>query len=142
MGYNIDYYGELKFTRELKASELAYLQTVLREDYREHPEWGDIFPDLTYIDLEILKDFSGVRWSGSEGTHNLQDAIELVIALMNSKFTRFGLIGIVEVQGEDHDDQYNICVDGLIVEVQDMIVVGKTIICPHCYEKITLDKST
>jgi len=42
MGYNTDFKGELKFIPELKASQLAYIQGILGEDCRDHPEWGTL----------------------------------------------------------------------------------------------------
>lgn len=63
MGYTTNFKGELKFTKELKASELAKLSSMLGEDCREHPEW-DYEGPLYYIDLELLEDFSGIKWDG------------------------------------------------------------------------------
>ena len=52
MGYTTNFKGELKFTKELKASELAKLSSMLGEDCREHPEW-DYEGPLYYIDLLV-----------------------------------------------------------------------------------------
>ena len=67
MGYNTKFEGVLKFTRELKSSELAKLIPILGEDCRDHPEWGA--GALYYVDLKIADNFSGLEWDGSEGTY-------------------------------------------------------------------------
>lgn len=61
MGYTTTFKGQLRFTSELKASELAVLGQLFGEDCRDHPEWGAT--DLYYINLELTKDFSGLQWS-------------------------------------------------------------------------------
>jgi hypothetical protein len=52
MGYSTSFSGELLFTKELKASELAELNKFLGEDCRDHPEWG--ISGLTYIDFPFF----------------------------------------------------------------------------------------
>lgn len=81
MGYTTNFKGELKFTKELKASELAKLSSMLGEDCREHPEW-DYEGPLYYIDLELLEDFSGIKWDGSEKTYSMTSMVNLIIREM------------------------------------------------------------
>ena len=69
MGYTTKFIGELKFTREMTAPQLAELISILGEDCREHPEWNAT--DLYHIDLELNGQCDGLRWNGMEKTYFL-----------------------------------------------------------------------
>ena len=117
MGYSTDFRGTLEFTHELTASQLAYLNIILGEDCREHPEWqADINAvsdhKLDYIDLELATDFSGIRWNGAEKTYSMTECVNLIIRLMQKRWPDFGLEGKLEAQGEDWDDRWFLVVDG------------------------------
>ena len=134
MGYNTDFRGELKFTEELKASQLAFLKNVLGADVREHPEWKDEH-GLTYVDLQFLDDFSGIQWDGGEKTYDMDKLIELIIRVMREQWPEFGLKGKLLAQGEDIEDRYEIHVDVNKVETKDVLIDGAIIECPHCGQK-------
>jgi len=59
MGYHTEYIGEFKFTRELKASELAHLKKFLGEDSRDHEDWPTL--DNGYVSLELTDEFDGLK---------------------------------------------------------------------------------
>lgn len=121
MGYDTNFKGELKFTNELTAKQIARLQTFLGEDCREHPEWNR--NDITWIDLEFTKDFSGIRWNGSEKTYDLAEKINLIINEMQKEFPDFGLKGELLAQGEDINDRYYIIMQNnkaIISEIVDL----------------------
>lgn len=109
MGYNTDFKGELKFVGELNQMALATIKTFLGEDYRNHPEWGNY--DLTYINLEFLDDFSGLRWDGNEKTYCMVDCVNLIIENMRKKYTDFGLTGELLAQGERIDDRWKLIIN-------------------------------
>ncbi len=132
MGYNTNFKGELKFTEELKAKQLAYIHSILGEDSRDHPEWLPANEGLLYMDLELTPDFSGIQWSGAEKTYNMSKMIELVIALMKKKWPEFGLKGTLLAQGEDIEDRYEIQVGKNGVIVCNITTDGALIECPHC----------
>lgn len=130
MGYNTDFKGEFKFTKELTASQLSKISSFLGEDCRDHPEWNA--PNMTYIDLELLEDFSGIKWDGSEKTYDMVDKINLIINNMKKTMPEFGLIGKMLAQGEDIDDRYEILIqDGYAFE-KKIQPSGSKIVCPHC----------
>lgn len=131
MGYSTDFTGELKFTRELIASQLAAIKKMLGEDCREHPEWGA--KDLYYVDLELTDDFSGLKWSGAEKTYHMERIVQLVIDEMRKKWPDFGLSGQLNAQGEDVEDRWTLAIkaDGNATKIK-VPLVGQRIECPSC----------
>jgi hypothetical protein len=138
MGYTTKFNGELRFTKELSASQLATLDAMLGEDCRDHPEWGA--NDLYYIDLELTKDFGGLKWNGTEKTYGLEKLVNVVIAQMRKKWPDFGLTGTLMAQGEDFDDVWalNIGADGL-AHKEKLTIAGQVVTCPKCEAKFRLD---
>lgn len=137
MGYSTEFRGEFKFTKELTATQLAKLKSYLDEDCRDHPEWN--VPDLYYVNLELLDDFSGITWNGAEKTDDLTDYLNLIINGMKEIMSDFGLKGKMLCQGENIEDRYEIVIkDGLAVHI-DTKPSGAKIICPHCEEEFYLN---
>lgn len=138
MGYSTQFEGELKFTTDLKASELAELSKFLGADCREHPEWGA--SELSYIDLELTDDFSGLKWDGSEKTYELVEKINLVIENMQKKYPDFGLTGELLAQGEEVGDIWKLSMENNIAHQREIKFESKKLItCPHCEEKFFLE---
>lgn len=132
MGYTTTFKGELKFTKELTATQLAKLKTYLGEDCRNHAEWGRT--DLSYIDLELLNDFSGLCWDGSEKTYDLEDKINLIIDQMRIEYPDFGLQGKLLAAGEEAEDRWWLIVENGVAIRKDIELTGKKVECPHCGE--------
>lgn len=138
MGYSTDFDGCLKFTSVLTGGEqIAKIETFLGEDCRNHPEWCQT--GLTYIDLELLKDFSGLQWDGSEKTYQLVEKVNLIITEMKKEYPDFGLEGKILAQGEDIDDRWILSIEnGLAVE-KEIVIVGKDVQCPNCGDHFMLE---
>lgn len=135
MGYSTKFTGELKFAKELTATQLAALSAMMGEDCREHPEWGA--KDLYYIDLELNEDFSGLRWSGAEKTYGMEKCVNVVIGEMRKRWADFALTGQLNAQGEDVEDRWTLSIggpDGLAMKTK-VPVVGQRITCPDCGHK-------
>lgn len=137
MGYTTKFVGELKFTKELTDSQLAKLKTYLGEDCRSHPEWGS--PNMSYIDLELLGDFSGICWDGSEKTYDLEQKVNLVIEQMQKEYPDFGLDGKLRAQGEDIEDLWWLTMINGVAERKDIELTGRKVECPHCGEHFILE---
>lgn len=138
MDYSTEFEGKLLFKKELVASQLAYLQTILGEDCREYPEWNE--PDLSYIDLKLTPDFDGILWSDDDRLYvdyypedKTVECVNLVIRLMRERWPDFGLEGRLVAKGEDVDDRWNLVIgkDGFAKKV-DVPLPGEPIECPHC----------
>jgi len=143
MGYATKFTGILKFTKELKASEIAYLSKMLGIDFREAPGLlrliDAVAPSQYAVDLEFTKDYSGLQWSGIEKSYNMEKQVELVIRYMQSRFPDFGLEGHMYAQGEDIDDSW-------ILSIKDNKVIktmnphkGQKVQCPYCDEYFYLE---
>lgn len=134
MGYSTNYEGELKFTSMLTGEELAFFNSIAGENIADHDEWE--YPEgiyLNYIDLELLRDFSGIKWSGAEKSNDMHEQVNVVLREMKKKFPEFGLEGELKAQGEDADDRWMLRFDdqGWAIRVEDPHP-GKKIFCPHC----------
>lgn len=112
MGYNTNFKGELTFTKELVASQIACLTKILGEDCRDHPEWGDV-GDLTYINLALTEDHTGLEWDCGEKTYEMHGLVNVVIDQMRKVMPEFGLEGELLAQGDEIGDSWKlVIVDG------------------------------
>ncbi len=127
MGYHTDFAGALKFTRKLTARQLAYLKQILRQDCREHPEWNT--PNLTYVDLALLPDNSGIQWDGSEKTYHMPELVNVLIRQMRKTFPEFGLSGAMTAQGSDVGDLWELYIsaDGFARKRKLLVIAEKMI---------------
>lgn len=140
MSYGCSWTGEFRFVEELTGPQLAELNKFLGADFREHPEWAQWIPDgheshgLTHIDLELTEDFGGLKWDGSEKTHDLDVALNLIIFYME-EFTeqKFALEGQILGSASGFDENYRIYIDhnGWAIE-EHLPVQGKVTECPQC----------
>lgn len=138
MGYSTNFTGELKFTAEATAPQLAALKAMMGEDCREHPEWNA--PGLYYIDLELTDDFTGIKWNGAEKTYELEKLVNVVLRVMREKWPQFGLTGTLGAQGEDVEDRWALQMgeDGFAHKVK-RAMTGKIVTRPHCDERFALE---
>ena len=138
MGYSTNFNGELKFTREATALQLAALNAMLGEDCRDHPEWNAL--GLYAIDLELNNQFDGLRWDGSEKTYDLDKLVNVVLRVMREKWPDFGLTGQLQAQGKEFGDRWALVIgtDGWAAKVK-YAPSGKTVRCPHCAETFSLE---
>ena len=136
MGYDTTFKGELKFAKELTASQLAKVSSFLGEDCREHPEW-EVDPklELDYIDLEFLDDFSGLRWNGAEKTYQLDHKINLIIREMRRTIPDFRLTGELFAFGNEPGNFWVLDFDenGWAVKKEKDVFKNT---CPHCGKEI------
>ncbi len=137
MGYSTSFEGELLFTKELKASQLAKLNTILGEDCRDHPEWNA--PNLYYIDLELNQDYTGLKWSGAEKTYGMESCVNVVIQEMQKDDPEFGLQGTLSAQGEDVGDRWALSIENGVAVKTKISLKGKKVTCPHCDEQFLLE---
>jgi len=142
MGYSTDFKGELKFKKELTASQLALLKSFLGKDRRDigFEEDSKVYtlPDeyWYHIDLELTEDFSGIKWNGSEKTYDLDNIINFITVQMRKKYKDFELVGNLSAQGEDAEDRWLLeMVNGGAVR-KELKTISKECTCPKCEEKI------
>ena len=143
MGYTTTFKGVLKFKDESKASELALISQFLGEDIRDHDEWerNKWAEKLQYtIDLELIDDFSGLEWNGTEKSYEMIAQVNYLITQMRKKNPSFALEGKLLAQGEDIDDRWELRIgeNGLAYE-KKLKVTGRKIVCPHCEGEFILE---
>jgi hypothetical protein len=139
MGYSTNFSGELKFAHDVTVPELTALQKFLGADVREHKEWNPPH-DLYFIDLELLEDFTGLKWDGSEKTYELDQAINLITREMRKEFPEFKLQGQLLAQGEDAEDRWMLVLDEQgIASKQEIVITGQRVKCLECGHKFVLE---
>jgi hypothetical protein len=145
MGYTTRFVGALKFTRELKASEIAHLNTILGVDFRHTPEVGQDFlaiaPSQYSIDLKFTQNYDGLEWDGSEKSYSMLEQVNFVINYMRATLSPdFGVKGRMDAQGEDIDDRWAIIIgdDGGANRI-DIKHSGRKVQCPNCEEYFYID---
>lgn len=131
MGYSTQFNGGLLFAKELKATELAYLKTILGEDCRAHPEW-EAGTNMTYMDFEFNDNFSGLRWNGAEKSYDMEEKVDLIIRLMKEKFGDFELTGFLAAQGEDASDRWTLKMENNKAVKVPIPMATDEIKCPEC----------
>lgn len=137
MGYTTKFSGELKFTKELTAKELAKVKSFFGEDCRDHREWQG---QGSYIDLEFNKDLSGIQWdSATEKNNGMVSHINVIIGETKKVFPDFGLKGEMIAQGESFDDRWKVVIENGIAVKKDIVNKGKKVTCPHCGEDFRLE---
>jgi len=145
MGYNTEFRGTLKFSRDLTGPELARLKSMLGEDCRDHPEWEVSFEKvpahdtesrysgLSHMDIELTDDFDGIKWNGSEKTYDLVDKINLITAFMREAVSDFRLTGFLEARGEEFDDSWKLVIDECGWATREKVEPPQNAVtCPHC----------
>jgi hypothetical protein len=137
MGYTIDFRGELKFNRELVASEIKLFEGFFGEDFRDHPEWGG--KDLYYLAVCFNDDYTGIKHDESEKTYDLETMINVMIENINIIKPDIKLSGELLAQGEEITDRWILrMVDGVATRV-DIQIKGQRVECPHCGEFFSLE---
>jgi len=108
MGYHTEFSGVLQFNKKLTTRQLSFIKKILRQDCREHPDWDA--NNLSYIDLALLPDDSGIQWDGSEKTYDMPELVNVVIRQMRKNFPELGLSGVMATQGSDIGDLWDLCI--------------------------------
>jgi hypothetical protein len=139
MGYSTDYSGELKFVVPLSSTELGALNLFMGADPRDHKEWN-ASNEIGYIDLELTKDFSGIKWDGAEKNRGMVEAVNLIVEQMKKIKPDFALTGAMQAQGEDIEDRWSLVIDGGIAKRVETPPPGEKIKCPHCEEYFYYEK--
>jgi hypothetical protein len=134
MGYTTKFTGDLKFTKELTAKQLAHLKALCGEDVRDHAEWGDAKKfTFYYIDFELNDDFSGIRWNGAEKSYDMVGQVDFVVSQMQAVCPGFGLRGEMIAQGEEYDDRWRlVMVNPQEASKHTIEVKGVKACCPEC----------
>lgn len=134
MGYTTVFKGALKFKGDATVPQLQALKAMFGEDCREHPEWEPGDKWLSYIDLKLTDDFTGIEWDDeTEKTSPMDALVNVVLRQMRKTWPDFGLVGELTAQGEEFEDRWRCVIgeDGWAKRVE-WPRVGKIVQCPGC----------
>jgi hypothetical protein len=125
MGYSTIFKGQLSFKNEPTMPQLAALNE---------------FFGLHYIDLELTKDFTGIKWNDAEKTYDLEKFVNVIMENMRKQWPDFGFTGSMTAQGGDIEDRWSLAIgdDGLAHKLT-IATTGKIVTCPHCGERFELE---
>jgi len=138
MGYNTSFEGELKFSDDLTIPMLVELNKLLGEDVRDLPHVEQV-GDFNYFDLELLDDYSGIKWNGSEKTRDMPGQINTIIKHLRDNFVDYPhLTGNLVALGEERDDSYRVLVQefGGATKIAIHNATPTPGSCPHCGEEL------
>lgn len=140
MGYTTRFSGQLNFNNPLSAEQELKLREILPgpsecyENTDDHPDW--ILPEGYrggYVQLEITKDKTGIKWDGNEKFYHAEHAVNTVILTMQKDFPVFGLNGELLAQGEEVGDVWILrIIDGLAQRIDVSVDLTE---CPECGHK-------
>jgi hypothetical protein len=139
MGYTTNFQGVIKITPELKASEIKFIQNM----FGDMREWNPAMAkelDMTWLNFEFDKDFTGIGWDGAEKFYDADKCMEVLINETIKKYPHLSFNGILQAQGEDFDDKWQLIVKNNKVSRKEVALKGKIIECPHCEEKFELEE--
>lgn len=130
MGYSTKFCGTLKFVNEPTVVLLRDLQALLGANLRKL-EPG-VVHESTYIDLELTPEMDGLQWSGAEKTYSMVDTVNWLIGKMRKKYPMFDLTSMLEAQGEDADDTWQLLMQGGKAIRVNISPTGTEVRCPEC----------
>jgi hypothetical protein len=139
MGYTTQFDGALKFTTDINIKQLAHIKQYMGEDFRDHPDWEKPDSYMNYIDLVILDDYSGIKWSGAEKTYGMVESVNFIIDEMKKLWPDFGLEGEMTAQGEEIKDVWKLVMENGRAIKKEIILEGTIVTCPHCEEEFVLE---
>jgi hypothetical protein len=123
MNYNTKFDGKLRFAEGLTIEQLDKVRSFLNED----------------VALQLSKDFEGLEWDKTE-TIDLVEKVNFIIDEMHKEFPDFGFEGNLLAQGEKIDDRWVLSIDNGRAVKKPIMLEGSEIACPHCGEKIIIQK--
>ncbi len=139
MGYTTNFQGTIKITPELKASEIKFIQGMFGDMREWNPKEAEQL-DMTHFDFEFNEDFTGIGWNGAEKFYDADKCMKYVVDATIKKYPHLKFNGILQAQGEDFDDRWQLIVKDNKVSRKEVVLKGKKIKCPHCEEDFILEE--
>lgn len=115
MGYQTDFYGSFKFSRQLTLDEKTELNDIHEKDWRDTPDRPDEYS--YYCQWESSRDGKELRWDGGEKFYGY---IEWLKWLIEKFFAPRGILlnGQVEWEGEENDDMGQMIVKDNVLTIK------------------------
>jgi hypothetical protein len=138
MGYTTSFQGVIKIEPELKASEIKFIQGMFGDMREWNPKMAKEL-DMTWFNFEFDENFTGIRWDGSEKFYDADGCMKVLIDETLKKYPHLKFNGILQAQGEEFSDRWQLIVKNNKVTRKDVKLKGDIITCPNCDEQFTLE---
>jgi hypothetical protein len=138
MGYTTKFEGTLKFAHTPTVEQIAALNEILGGDPDDHKQLREFYvrgESYSYLQYEVTRDMTGIKWDGGEKFYYAEHALNLILRYMRSKWPEFDLTGSLSAQGEEVGDVWQLVVKNGIAKRVDTPPAGEKIKCPHCDEE-------
>jgi hypothetical protein len=138
MGYTTQFQGKVKITPELTAPQIRFIKGF----YGDMREWN---PDehkrtgLMWFQWELNDNLDALQWDENEKFYDADKCMEYIIEKTTEKYPELNFNGIIQAQGEEFDDRWQLIVKNNKVTRKDVKIVGQKITCPHCEEDFILE---
>lgn len=139
MGYTTQFQGVIKIKPELTASQIKFIESMFGDMRQWNPSDAKKL-DLTHFDFEFDNDLSGIQWNGAEKFYDADKCIEYLINKTVEKYPDLVFNGILQAQGEDYDDRWQLIVKDNKVSRKEIKLKGQKVTCPHCEEDFVLEE--
>ncbi len=134
MGYTTEFQGEIKIKPELTASQIAFFESM-HGDMREwNPEEAKRL-DFTWFDWTLNKSRDALEWDGTEKFYDACEKMQYVIDRALEKYPHLQFEGIIQAQGEEFDDRWQLIVKKNKATKKEIKIVGDVHECPSCGHK-------
>lgn len=139
MGYTTQFQGVVKITPELKTSQVKFIQGMFGDMREWNPEEAKRL-DFTWFDFEFNEEMDGLQWDGTEKFYDADTKMQYLIDRAVEKYPELSFNGILQAQGEEIDDRWQLVVNDNKVKKVEVTLKGKIITCPRCEEKFELEE--
>jgi hypothetical protein len=134
MGYTTEFQGEIKITPELTASQIIFIESM-HGDMREWNPEDATRLDFTWFDWELNEARDGLHWDGTEKFYDADEKMKYLIDRCVEKYPQLKFNGVIQAQGEDFDDRWQLIVKNNKVSRKEVKITGDIIECPNCGHK-------
>ncbi len=94
---------------------------------------------LTWFDFEFNEEMDALQWDGAEKFYDADQKMQYLIDKAVEKYPELSFNGILQAQGEDYDDRWQLVVKNNKVKKVEVALKGKVVECPHCEQKFELE---
>lgn len=88
-----------------------------------------------WFQWELNDSLDGLKWDGDEKFCDADECMEYIIKHTVKKYPNLKFNGIIQAQGEDFDDRWQLIVKNNKVTRKDVKIAGDVIKCPDCGHK-------
>ena len=148
MGYNTDFSGEIRFSRELTKAEQFLIKGMLdklsdaqelAEEFRYTAQEHDYY---SYHNLRLNEEGNAIEWNGGEKTYEMPTSMRVVIHAITCNIPDIIMNGVFLAQGGEIGDVWKLMViDNVVIEEKvSLESMGKREVnCPHCGGRFTIE---